>query len=362
MSDTQNKKLETALAAIGRDESLRAEFLALLRKAETTLSARDFSVRDEVTAPIIDALHVDVGILSRPLMQGLIFDFHYRSKIARELVMCPESEPDHVWEPQTTKLLVHLAEGAKNAVIGGAYSGDQAIFVAHTLKASGGRCHAFEPNADQRAMLERNAANNGLDNISVSGLGLWRDEDASMILVGDDSFAHPEIVENGNGHADDDVFRTTSIDAYCDQQGIDQLDLIMLDIEGAEFEALRGADKALSRPEGKAPNVVFEVHRHYVDWSKGLENTEIVQFMAAHGYHLYAVRDFNSNVAMNGAPVELVPVDQVYLDGPPHGFNMLAVKSEKLVADNFFRICPGVSPKLLAHRDPKLHHPLTTAG
>ncbi|MCZ6773680.1 MAG: FkbM family methyltransferase [Proteobacteria bacterium] len=362
MSDNQNDALESSLAAIGRNEALREEFLTLLRKTESTLAKPDFSVRDEITAPIIDALHEDVGVLTRGLEGGLVFDFHYRSKIARELVMCPLSKPDHVWEPQTTKLLVHLAKGAKHAIIGGAYSGDQAIFVAHTMQASGGRCHAFEPNTDQRAMLERNAANNGLDNIAVCGLGLWCDEDASMILVGDDSFAHPEIVENGNGHAADEVFRTTSIDAYCQREKIEQLDLIMLDIEGAEFEALRGAETALSRPGDQAPNVVFEIHRHYVDWSEGLENTEIVLFMAAQGYHLYAVRDFNSNVAMNGAPVELVPVDQVYLEGPPHGFNMLAVKSEALVASDLFRICPGVSPKLLSHRDPKLHHPLCQAS
>lgn len=362
MTDPQTKAttdpLAAALAAIGGDATLREKFLKLLHEAETRLARPDFSVRDEITGPIIDALHAEAGVLTKQLRNGLTFDFHYRSKIARELVMAPARTPDHVWEPQTTKLLVHLAKGKKTAIIGGAYSGDQAIFVAHELQKSGGTCHAFEPNADQRAMLERNAHNNGLGNIVTSGLGLWRDDTTSLTLVGDDSFAHPEVVGPDSDAGADDVFRTVSINQYCRDQGIAQLDLIMLDIEGAEIEALRGADAYLAMPADEAPNVVFEVHRHYVDWSQGLMNTEIAEMMTKHGYRLYAVRDFNSNVAMKKAPIELVPADEVYLEGPPHGFNMLAVKSEAVVRGKEFRICPGVSPKLLWHRDPKLHHPL----
>ena len=361
MSDPQPNPLETALAAIGRDEMLRARFVEFLKEIEAELAAPDLSVRDEVTGPIIDALHADVGILTKHLLGGLQYDFHYRSKIAREIVMSPDAVPDHVWEPQTTKALIHLAEGAKTAIVGGAYSGDQVIFIARALQDNGGSCHAFEPNGDQRAMLARNARNNGLDNIVVSGLGLWSDDQSSMTLVGDDSFAHPEVVDDDNAQGGDDVFRTTSIDAYCKANGIDRVDLIMLDIEGAELEALKGAEGFLSQISGEAPNVVFEVHRHYVDWSNGLENTEIVRLMAGHGYTVFALRDFNSNVAMPDAPVELVPVDKVYLEGPPHGFNMLAVKSLTIVEDGPFKVCPDVSPKLLWHRDPKLHHPLNAA-
>jgi hypothetical protein len=38
---------------------------------------------------------------------------------------------------------------------------------------------------------------------------------------------------------------------------------------------------------------------------------------------------------------------------------MLAVKNEAVVLnDPAFRICRDVSPKLLWHRDPALHHPM----
>ena len=355
MTKTECEKLARALAVVGQNEALRNRFLELCRDAETALARRDFSVRDEITGPIIDALHADAGIIRKTLNTGMVFDFHYRSKIAREIVMSPERNPDHVWEPQTTKLLVHLADGASHVVIGGAYSGDQAILVAKKLAETGGVCHAFEPNNDQREMLERNARNNNLGNIEFNALGLWQDDKTTLKLVGDDSFAHPEVVEGGAG---DDAFATTSINGYGAQRKLDRIGLIMLDIEGAEIQALKGADHYLHQPADRAPTVVFEVHRDYVDWSQGLDNTEIVKLLTGFGYQVYALRDFNANVPMANSPIELVPTTRTYLEGPPHGFNMLAVKDPAIIENDLFRICYDVSPKLLWHKDPGLHHPL----
>ena len=349
-------RLHQALACIGRNQTLREEFLALCRKAETVLSEDNVSVRDEVTAPIIDALHDDVGILHRRLDSGIEFAFLYRSKIAREMVMAPEAEPDHLWEPQTTKLLLHLSEGRKDVLVGGAYSGDHAILMADRLRKSGGRLHAFEPNSDQLRMLKHNAESNGLTNIVFNRLGLWRGSGGNLRLVGDDSFARVVACEASEGG-----FSTITIDDYAKREDIEALDLIMLDIEGAELAALEGARSFLQQPQGQAPNIVFEVHRSFVDWSDGLRNTPIVSLLLDAGYSVFAVRDFNANVPMRGMPIELVTLDSVYLEGPPHGFNMLAVKDQAVLTDDIFRICEGVSPKLLLHRDPALHHPLQRA-
>jgi hypothetical protein len=108
---------------------------------------------------------------------------------------------------------------------------------------------------------------------------------------------------------------------------------------------------------------VFEMNRQYVDWSQGLRRTTIGGFLDSLGYELYGIRDYQSHVAMPGHPVELVPADTAFLEGPQHGFNMLAVRDSKIVSENpLFRIVPNVSPKLLFHRDPALHAPKFTSG
>lgn len=353
LADIDPTRIAEALALIGRDEALRELFVRACLAAEKQLDRRG-PVRDDVTGPIVDALHRDVGVLRKQLSSGEVLEFPYRSKIAREFVMSEPRVPDHVWEPQTTKLLLRLAEGAKHVLVGGAYFGDHAVLLAKKIAAWGGVCHAFEPNPEQSAMLARNAHLNGLDNLRVLRMGLWGTSNCTLRLVGEDSHAHPELAaEAGEG-----TFPTVTVDNYLEQQGVPRVDLIMLDIEGGEFEVLKGAQTQLALPETEAPAVVFEVHRHYVDWSAGLDRTDVALFLAAHGYRVFALRDFNANVDLAGKPIELVPADDIYLEGPPHGFNMLAVKGEsklRLLGD--YKLCPGVSPKLLAHKDPKLHHP-----
>jgi FkbM family methyltransferase len=351
--DHEASKLAQALQSIGADEAARRTLLGRLHEVERCMARPGFDVREQVTGPVVDALHAGLGPLRKRLSSGIEFHFHYRSKIARDFVMSPDAEPDHVWEPQTTKLLLHLGTPVRHVIVGGAYAGDQAVPLARAMAAQDGICHCFEPNPDQMAMLKLNASANGLSNIVFNALGLWHSDDSRLVLVGDDSFAHPEAARPD----DPDAFATCSIDSYGAQHGIDAIGVIMLDIEGAELAALQGAKRYLSQPAQTAPHVVFEVHRHYVDWSNGLGNAAIVRFLRDHGYALFCVRDYQSNVAMQGQPIELIRPEEAYLEGPPHGFNMLAVKDTGVLDDDMFRFCADVSPKLLHHRDPRLHQP-----
>jgi FkbM family methyltransferase len=349
-----NDKALEALSRIAENQDWRHAFIRELIAFEHAIHAPGVDVREEITGPLVDALFDDDQVIKRTLSSGVTFEFLYRSKIARDFVMSEPEAPDHAWEPQTSRILVNLAKGARQVVIGGAYFGDHAILIAREIAAAGGVVHAFEPNNEQRAMLTRNAELNGLTNIRPRPEGLWSDSSTSLKLVGYDSFATAEVAEAGA----DDGFQTVTIADYLKAAGVDRLDLIVLDIEGAELGALQGAVPFLDQPKGQAPNILFEVHRHYVDWSNGLANTEIVRLLTERGYSVYALRDFNSNYDLAGRPIELIPVDAVHLEGPPHGFNMVAVKDPAIFETPAYAIVRDVSPKLLRHKDPKLHHPL----
>lgn len=332
------------------------KLIAAIKQMEDRLYRPDINMREEITAPILDAILDDHTVLRKEIAGGLTFDFYYRTKIARDFLLSTPDCPDHVWEPQTTKLLAIFARQAKQVLIGGAYFGDQALIVAKEILPKGGTVHCFEPNQDQFNMLIHNAGLNGLDNVRAWRLGLWRNEQDRMKLIGDDSFAHAELV-TGNGEVDANVFATTSIDAYVKKQEIGKLDLVLLDIEGLEHAVLQGAESQLNLPADEAPAIIFEVHRNYVDWSNGLDQSDIVQYLQSFGYHVFALRDYNSNVDMAGKPVEIIPPDRVYLEGPPHGFNMIAVKNLSILNDPQIKMCYDVSPKLLTHKKIYLHQP-----
>lgn len=346
--DLDGKRLQRAMHQLGRDTALRARLVDLLRQAEASI-AYDGSVRDDVVGPIVDALHDDQDVYGQQLADGTRVEYFYRTKIARDLLLSASERPTHVWEPQTTKLLLELAPRLQgDVIVGGAYFGDQAVLVAKAIAPAGLKVHCFEPNPDQAGMLQNNLALNQLGNVVVNHEGLWSRSGERMRLDGFDSFANAVAASAGEG------FETVAMDDYAQRLGL-RVGLIQLDIEGAELAALQGAVQILDKDR---PWVVFELHRTYVDWSQGLRATSLCQLFLERGYEVFAVRDLNSHREMPGKPVELVPIDTVYLDGPPHGFNMLAVPHKGLVDTPAFSVVDAVSPKLLPHKDARLHHPV----
>lgn len=341
-----------ALRAIGRNEHAREALLTALRTLEAHLEARDFDVREQVTGPICDQMFDATDIVSKTIADGTIINARYTSKIIRDFLMAVPN-PEFVWEPQTSRTLLHLSRGAKDVVVGGAYIGDHAVLIAKQIAANGGVVHAFEPSAESVALLQMNKEANGLENLKIELGGLWS-KDQKILLEGFDSHAAPKsALDEGEG------IEAQSLDSYCERNGIEELDLVMIDVEGGEFEILKGGTGILSQPANKAPHLVFEVHGSYIDWSSGLEKTDIISFLTDLGYHSFAIRDYHGNEETRSHVVEIIPPESCYLEGPPHGFNMLAVKDRTILEDGLFKIVHGVSPKLLVHRDPKYHAPTT---
>ena len=346
--------LTRALAEAGRCEALRRAFFDALRDAEATAS-NPAQFRQDVRWPLLLALLRDAKTHRIALDNGLLFDVSPVSRIEQAALLSSQEHPDHIWEPQTTKLLVSLAEGASHVLVGGAYIGDQVLPLARVLarRKPAGIVHAFEPMAETFQRLRHNLALNGITNVSCHQLGLWDRSDATLRVEGPAALASSSAEsDTGSG------IRSISIDDYVNQNSLESVGLIMLDTEGGEERGLHGAAKLLSLPGNRAPHVVFEIHRKYVDWSDGLEKTPIVRFLTDKGYHVYAVRDIHGNHPMADRDIEVIPIDRVYLEGPPHGFNVLATKDPSLLGRLGLRVVERVSPKLLPDKDPALHHPL----
>jgi len=341
--------LAPALAIAGTNERLRNAMLDALRQAE--IEAENPAVfREQVRWPMILALLSHVEAHRVVLENGLVFDVSPDSRIEKALLLSTEAHPDHVWEPQTTKLLTALAKGATNVIVGGAYIGDHVAFVARVARA----VHAFEPAQHSFERLQHHLSVNDLRNVVPHRLGLWDSSDVALELQGDLALGSSVLATNS-----DTAFKSVSIDDYVRAQNLATVELIMLDTEGGEENALLGARETIARC---SPNIVFEIHRNFVDWSAGLQNTSVVTFLTSQGYDVFAIRDFHNNYPMANEPIEVIPVDRVYLDGPPHGFNTLATKDGDLVQRLGLRIVRDVSPKLLLDKDPALHLPLSTTS
>lgn len=343
-------ELEFAIREIGKTKQDRSRLLEYLKEFESThTSVDELNVREAITGPIVDCAFGFGSEVSKQLKNGMTFNMRYTSKIVRDFIMSDDQHPDHVWEPQTTKALLDLSKSAKNVVVGGAYFGDQAILVADNIREQG-TVHCFDLSAENTKLLRSNAITNQIKNISINEIGLWSTTNVKLVLEGEDSHASPVVANEG--------FCVTTIEAYLEKNTIENVDLIMLDIEGGELEALKGAKRFLEMQTDCAPKIIFEIHSSYTNWDNGLGEADIVKYLTSKNYSVFAIRDYQSNVSMNNKPIELVDLDSAYLEGPPHGFNMLATKDPSSLNKDLYKMVKGVSPKLLKHRSPKLHSPI----
>lgn len=315
----------------------------------------DYDMRIKILYPLLDEIYTPGETLELELECGLKLSYLYRSNIAKEILLRAIDIPNHAWEPMTTEC-VRLAIRWKSGsvLVGGAYFGDHSLIAAHELKGKDKDdiVLCIEPNDEQRTLLICNAKANNLQERlkAIRGI-LWENSGRHFELEATDSHAAVKP-SNDNG------IKSSTINSLTSASGCEELALILLDIEGSEEAALRGATEWLEKPSKEAPIIIVEVHRNYVDWSEGLDRTSIVSFLHRHGYHIYALRDCQSNQDLGILKPEIIPLDSVYLEGPPHGFNLICSKDPAFFSNSRFRVVTNVSPKYLRHRNPKLHAPI----
>ena len=334
MSNIQ--KIKEAFRSNSQQRSL---FIQALIDFETKAGHPNTNVRDIISGPLADELFMGEKFL-KELDNGIKINFVYNSKIAREFLLSQPVVPNHVWEPQTTKLLLHFSKDAENVIIAGAYFGDQAIPVAQNIK-NKGLCHTFEPNKNNSDLIIENARLNGLNNVLINNLALWNKSNEKLVFEGEDALA--STIEAGDSNSN--VLHTITIDDYVTQNVKGPDNLLMIDVEGSEIKVLEGAENTVKKHK---PVVVFETHSLYNDWSRGLENSDSVKLLTDLGYQVFAVREFHQNIDTGAMPVELLPLNRTYCEIPPHhGFNLLAVPNGKLIENDLFKVVYDLSPKLI---------------
>lgn len=120
----------------------------------------------------------------------------------------------------------------------GAYPGDYTIWASRKVGASG-RVIAFEPTPQNKAILERNLKREKYDNVTIVPKGLWN-ENTTLNLSGTSGFSASVSADNTG-----DTIEVSRLDDALEELGIEKIDVLKMDIEGAEIEAIQGCEKTL---------------------------------------------------------------------------------------------------------------------
>ena len=152
------------------------------------------------------------------------------------------------YEPGLVRVLRRELRAGDVVVDVGAHVGVHALGAARRLRdLGGGRVVAFEPAADSARAVRAAASRNGLAvDVVEAALG---EREGAVELRGDPRYGVHDAGVRSRFGAGKVVQRApvTTLDAWAAATGLDRLDVVKLDIEGAEILALRGARETLRR-------------------------------------------------------------------------------------------------------------------
>jgi len=164
-----------------------------------------------------------------------------------------------------------------------------------------GQVHSFEPSSRMFSELKFNVELNGLsnvcnlNNVAVSdkeGISKLSKYEAGGEVYG--SLGNQNWAESCKSIIGHEEVKTITLNGYIKERNIIHVDLIKIDIEGAELLALRGANQLLNCPD--APTIVLEMADITTD-GFGYKALEIWDYLGSFGYRMYC---FNNKGNISG--------------------------------------------------------------
>jgi len=169
------------------------------------------------------------------------------------MILAPEGRypsPDLVvdrYEQATTKLFWQLVKPNMVVVDIGANIGYFTLLAAE-LVGSSGTVYAFEPEPENYALLKRNIELNSYANIQPIETAVSNESGfIQLYLSAMDNGSHSIYDTAARGVAATQTVATTTLDAFLEKEGWPKIDLVKIDVEGAETTVLAGMEQLCER-------------------------------------------------------------------------------------------------------------------
>jgi FkbM family methyltransferase len=248
---------------------------------------------------------------------GCEFECCLRDNIAREVFFTGN------YEPQESALIRGILQPGMTFVDAGSNWGFFTLVAAH-LVGPQGRVVAIEADPRVFRKLRSNVRRNELRQVQVFDCALADREDA-MTLAGhneaDETCGVSRLVENHASGGTQFQVQTRRLDSLLDEAGLEKVDVLKLDVEGAEDMVLAGMQAGLARQRYRC--ILLELHPVQLGERKRTID-EVMGLLSAQGYKGCAL-DY-SQAAFRRACYDsslhfsefIRPLSQVHRDVWPH--------------------------------------------
>lgn len=192
------------------------------------------------------------------------------------------------FEPQESRFVFDRVRESDICVDVGANIGFYAL--GFGKRASRGAVHCFEPVPLNYHVLAVNVLANGLSNVVINNCAVGDvNGDVDFCIAQDGAFS--SLVDTGRNT----VIQTARIpmvrlDSYCSERKLPRIDILKVDVEGAEASVIRGAAGLLADPQRRPRLVMLELFEPMLR-QFGCTIAEVAALMCTYGYEPFVCVD-----------------------------------------------------------------------
>lgn len=186
-----------------------------------------------------------------------------------------------IYEPEETRMIKSMVKEGMAVLDIGANIGYFSMVMANLVSPQG-KVYSFEPNPQMFERLQKNLEINPnlSEQIEIHQLAIGEKEGKANFFCPPVGFEGLGGLQNTNRISINNVINVDviTLDKFIEDNNIQRLDFIKLDVEGGEFDVLRGAKNTLNKYH---PTILFEAEE---------ENT------AAYGYRVFQLLSYLENL------------------------------------------------------------------
>lgn len=190
------------------------------------------------------------------------------------------------YEPIEAYLFTQLLRPGMVVIDAGANVGQYSMLAATGVGPSGS-VHSFEPIPATFARLQKHVAENSLSNVQLNQIALW-DKDTTVSLgmpAGMLNNAGAYSVRAGADKLSSIEAPAARLDTYCALQNLSRVDVIKMDIEGAEPFAISGGLEVIKKFR---PTLLVEINRTALN-DMGMNTTKFWEVISNLGYRIWRI-------------------------------------------------------------------------
>lgn len=218
-------------------------------------------------------------------------------------------------EPEVAACLSKLLRPGMTVIDAGANVGELALRCARIV-GSQGCVYAIEASPQTASTLRQNIAANQLTNIEVIEAALAEAAQPLTFHFGTESDSHSSsLYEPSDRSGNFTTVQGISLDELIEDKAIPRVDLLKMDVEGAELRAFAGGKTLLSR--ATRPTILFEYNKIVADRA-GWTLRDAFDALMPYGYHLAVI-------GPRGNWNTVAKAEEVPLEGPFPKLDLLAL-------------------------------------